>query len=112
MVTVRTETGSMHYGSGALGAGVTLVAKTSNNEHAIFAADVGDALLGDGSVGFPNVAAGRRVSFFMNNDTFEFLTPDGILLFDAATDWTAVPEPSSIALLGLGGLAMLVRRRR
>ncbi|MGB0775997.1 MAG: PEP-CTERM sorting domain-containing protein [Akkermansiaceae bacterium] len=28
------------------------------------------------------------------------------------SDFTVVPEPSSTALLGLGGLALLARRRR
>ncbi len=31
---------------------------------------------------------------------------------DEVMIWNVVPEPASIALLGLGGLAMLVRRRR
>jgi hypothetical protein len=33
-------------------------------------------------------------------------------LYDVSADYTAVPEPSSTALLGLGGLALILRRRK
>ncbi len=37
---------------------------------------------------------------------------DGVEISSLEVELTAVPEPSSIALLGLGGLATLLRRRR
>ena len=34
------------------------------------------------------------------------------VFLNAVNDFTAVPEPSSTALLGLGGLALILRRRK
>ncbi len=49
----------------------------------------------------------------------EFILIDGVDSFDvevtgdsALANFTVIPEPSSTALLGLGGLALLARRRR
>jgi len=83
-VTVTSAPDMMQYGRDGLGGGVDLVASTTGGDHAILAADVGDALLGHGSPGNPSEAAGRRVFFFLNDSTFANLTPDGLKLFDAA----------------------------
>jgi len=83
-VTVSSAPDMMQYGRDGLGGGVDLVASTTGGDHAILAADVGDALLGDGSPGNPSEAAGRRVFFFLHDSTFANLTPDGLKLFDAA----------------------------
>lgn len=40
------------------------------------------------------------------------LTPEGQQLFLNAVSYMAVPEPSTYALLGLGGMALLFRRRK
>jgi len=40
------------------------------------------------------------------------LTPQGEQLFLNAVDYMAVPEPSTYALIGLGGMALLLRRRK
>lgn len=40
------------------------------------------------------------------------LTPEGQQLFLNAVDYMAVPEPSTYALIGLGGMALLFRRRK
>ena len=113
-VTVFDSPVTTQWGTGALGAGVNLVASSADGvNHAIFSADVGDALLGDGSAQSPATAPGRRVMFFIQDSSFSNLTPDGISLFNAATDWAAVPEPSSALLVLIGGCAMMfVRRRR
>jgi len=95
-VTVTSVAEWMMYGKDDLGTGVDLVASTMAGQHAIFAADVGDALLGNGSPGSPAVAPGRRVMFFLHDNAFANLTPDGLKLFDAATDWTlGNPEPAT-----------------
>lgn len=40
------------------------------------------------------------------------LTPEAGQLFLNAVDYMAVPEPSTYALIGLGGMALLLRRRK
>jgi hypothetical protein len=100
------EFNGVQYGLGSLGAGVDLIADMVTDagepldppQHAIFAAEAGAALLGDGTVGFPATAAGRRVAWFLTDFGFFDLTADGIKLFDAAIEWAAAdPAP---ALLG------------
>jgi hypothetical protein len=90
-VTVFNSPQWTQYGLGELADGVDLIAEATENpaEHAIFAADVGDTLLGDGSDGFPATAAGRRVMFFISDQGFGELTADGLKLFDAAVSWAA-----------------------
>ena len=112
-VTVFDSPATTQFGTGSLGAGVNGVATAANgSDFAIFSADVGDALLGDGSEGNPDVAAGRRVMFFIQDSSFNNLTPEGIQLFDAAVAWAVVPEPSSAVLGFMGLLGLLMARRR
>lgn len=115
-ISVFNQPSTTQLGSGALGAGVSLVASAADGDAAgsaaIFAADVGDALLGDGTAENPATAAGRRVMFFIQDSSFDNLTPEGVALFNAATDWAAgIPEPSA-TLLALAGAATLLARRR
>ncbi len=91
------------YGLGVLGGGVDLIAdwdSTANpadpTEHAIFAAEVGASLLGNGTAGSPATAAGRRVFFFMSDFGFADLTTDGVALFDAAITWAATDPPAGV----------------
>jgi hypothetical protein len=96
-VTVYSAANWHQYGLGPLGAGVSLIASSTQipDRHAIFAADVGGTLLGDGSDGSPATAAGRRVMFFLSDVGFSTLTNEGRSLFNAAVDWAAgVVEPS------------------
>ncbi len=80
--TIHTEApaeSTTQLGTGPLGGGVNLVASSADGvNHAIFSADLGDALLGDGSAQSPAVAPGRRVMFFIQDSSFNDLTPDGI----------------------------------
>ena len=112
-VTVFNSPSTTQWGVGNLGAGVNLVATSADGVNAaIFSADVGDALLGDGSAQSPAVAPGRRVMWFLQDSSFDALTTDGLAMFDAATDWAMVPEPSSAALGLIGLCALMLRRRR
>jgi hypothetical protein len=99
------------YGLGTLGGGVNLIAElvkddgtvpesspgVPRHEHAIYAADVGGALLGTGVDGSPTTAAGRRAHWFESDYGFKDLTADGLTLFKATIDWaahnTASPQP-------------------
>jgi hypothetical protein len=58
-------------------------------------------------------------NFVINDDGFQnsgswdwSIEQDGNNLVLSATGYTLVPEPSSTALLALGGLALVARRRR
>lgn len=57
---------------------------------------------------------GRRVEFFLNDTSFDTLTPTGLQLFDAGAKYVgaAVPEPSIGALAGIGLAALLGLRKR
>jgi len=78
-------------GAGDLGAAEQLVAESTLNpeRYAIWGIDVGEPLAGDGTPERPDIAAGRRVSFPLFDDTFLDLTPQGVALFDAAAQWAA-----------------------
>lgn len=77
-------------------------------------ADVGDALLGTGTAGQPDIAAGRRVTFNMTDSTFDFVSSEGQTLFGNSVAWAAVPEPSSfmLTLIGLFTASLTARRRK
>jgi hypothetical protein len=90
------------YGRGNLASGVTLIADAvvdpvpAEPQRAIFAAEVGAQLLGDGTAGKPATAAGRRVFFFLSDYGSADLTPEGFALFDAAIEWAAEDPPMGI----------------
>jgi hypothetical protein len=104
-----TESNWWQFGRGDLGTGVDLIADMvlpesdppPESQHAIFAADVGAALRGDGTDGSPATAAGRRVFFFMSDFGSADLTEDGKKLFNAAIQWAA-EKPSNADFDGDG----------
>jgi hypothetical protein len=90
------------YGRGNLASGVTLIADAvvdpvpAEPQRAIFAAEVGAQLLGDGTAGKPATAAGRRVFFFLSDYGSADLTAEGFVLFDAAINWAAEDPPMGV----------------
>lgn len=90
------------YGRGNVASGVTLIADAvvdpvpAEPQRAIFAAEVGAQLLGDGTAGKPATAAGRRVFFFLSDYGSADLTPEGFALFDAAIEWAAEDPPMGV----------------
>ena len=87
-----TPIGNLHYDLWRARFGNTSAANDAF-QHAILAADVGEAIYGNGTAGSPATAAGRRVFFFMSDFGFFDLSADGVKLFDAAIDWAAADPP-------------------
>jgi len=89
--TAGTETIAQN---GSIGAGVQVLATESGSSDAtLFIADTGAALLGDGTAGRPDTAAGRRVTFPITDNGFANLNAGGLKLFGQATDWAGNIAP-------------------
>ena len=95
------------------------------NPESIRVADSGGG--NSGQIVLANVTENRIPDWYyfditglLNGDTVDFFSTRGInggatlgsLSFDSFVAPAAIPEPTSTALLGLGGLAFVLRRRR
>ncbi len=106
---VHTTTIQSPSGSGSAGDGITLASFNSNNTGgtrnglpAAFLWEVGDQFGGLAS-GIP--APARRAFFALNQNATDLsmLTVDGQSALTATIDWVMIPEPSTWALLIVGG---------
>ncbi|MEX0742024.1 MAG: PEP-CTERM sorting domain-containing protein [Phycisphaeraceae bacterium] len=78
-----------------------------SDDHLTIAAGVGKSLDGSASVGGAAPLGGNTISGLrMWNGTIEYT-----VTAEDETTTIAIPEPASLAVLGIGGLAMLTRRR-
>ncbi len=75
----------MNWGKPGLGAVTIATLRGDPDKAAIFAYERGATMSGDA------LAPARRVSFFLWQDTFEALRPEGLALFRAAVLWAATP---------------------
>jgi hypothetical protein len=77
----------MNWGKPGLGATTIATLRGEPDKAAIFAYERGATMNGEA------LAPARRVSFFLWQDTFEQLRPEGIALFRAAVLWAVAPPP-------------------
>ena len=75
----------MNWGKPGLGATTIATLRGDPDKAAIFAYERGATMSGEA------LAPARRVSFFLWQDTFEALRPEGLALFRAAVLWAATP---------------------
>ena len=75
----------MNWGKPGLGAATIATLRGEPDKAAIFAYERGATMNGE------FLAPARRVSFFLWQDTFEDLRPEGLALFRAAVLWAAAP---------------------
>ena len=77
----------MNWGKPGLGAITIATLRGEPDKAAIFAYEKGATMNGE------SLAPARRVSFFLWQDTFEQLRPEGVALFRAAVLWAVTPPP-------------------
>ena len=75
----------MNWGKPGLGATTIATLRGDPDKAAIFAYERGATMSGEA------LAPARRVSFFLWQDTFEALRPEGLALVRAAALWAATP---------------------
>jgi hypothetical protein len=81
IVNVYVKNASMNWGKPGLGASIIATLAGEPEKVAIFGYEKG------ATMDYETLAPARRVMFFLDNETFDNLTPEGCKLFDAAIDW-------------------------
>ena len=111
-VVVYNTPFSVSYGTPTGDAAVIATADAAGLYPSIFAYDAGDMLV-DGSM-----APALRMTMYFGQGpalggvwTSDIITPEGFMLFDAAVNYALIPEPVTLALLGVGGVALLRRKK-
>lgn len=83
VANVYVKQAGMSWGKPGLGASIIATLYGQPDKAAIFAYEKG------ATMDYESLAPARRVMFFLDNDTFNNLSPTGLRLFDAAVDWAA-----------------------
>ncbi|MFC5740139.1 hypothetical protein [Dyella tabacisoli] len=81
IVNVYVKNAPMNWGKPGLGASIIATLAGEPEKVAIFGYEKG------ATMDYESLAPARRVMFFLDNETFDNLTPEGYRLFDAAVDW-------------------------
>ena len=81
IVNVYVKNAPMNWGKPGLGASIIATLAGEPEKVAIFGYEKG------ATMDYEMLAPARRVMFFLDNETFDNLTPEGCKLFDAAIDW-------------------------
>lgn len=82
-VDIYQKQSTMSWGKPGLGATTIATIYGEPEKAAIFGYEKG------ATMDYESLAPARRVSFFLDNETFTNLSPAGLRLFDAAVDWAS-----------------------
>lgn len=82
-VDIYQKQATMSWGKPGLGATTIATIYGEPEKAAIFGYEKG------ATMDYESLAPARRVSFFLDNETFTNLSPAGLRLFDAAVDWAS-----------------------
>lgn len=108
-VTITTGQAELWWSTGLQAPGSTSLANEMGDPSRLFLTIVDTG----GELNDASLAPARRIMLGFTDSTFDALTADGQQLFGQSIDWAGnIPEPSSTGLLGLAGLALILRHRR
>lgn len=83
VVNVYQKQAAMSWGKPGLGASTIATLYGQPDKAAVFTYEKG------ATMDYESIAPARRVMFFLDNETFPNLSPEGLRLFDATLDWAA-----------------------
>lgn len=85
VVNVYQKQAAMSWGKPGLGASTIATLYGQPDKAAVFTYETG------ATMDYESIAPARRVMFFLDNETFPNLSPEGLRLFDAVIDWAVQP---------------------